>query len=249
MTDTRSKEFPEDSRTRQETGGLGKPPAAGVPPGERLRRRGKNEVGPGKPEVRDPHFEELDRLIAQDPPQRKRGHRGERAHTPKVARARGRRRKQSKRHLPSKKTYNHLAALTAGFSQTLRDDPKLQSAIEAHLPAFRFDLLALMRADFHLRRGRHSKPRIDEACHMFDQGKTVPQILRVQIPDWDKRDEYSRYLDEKGLNQALRRRGRPAAGKRRPKTRKAPRKKAAPKCRLNYRAGKPASLTASNVRH
>ncbi|MCX6997895.1 MAG: hypothetical protein NTV49_12605, partial [Kiritimatiellaeota bacterium] len=49
-------------------------------------------------------------------------------------------------------------------------------------------------AQFPLRRGRPPDPLLDEACHMIAQGKSVPQVLRQQIRNWDEVDAYTRYL-------------------------------------------------------
>lgn len=189
-----------------------------------------------QPEVRDPRFAQLDRLIAQEqtavpephsasgdlpgtlpppavagsasaPAQRKKGHRGERADTPNAPRARERCPKQPKPRLPPK-IYKKLAALTASFAQTLRGDPKLQSVIQGDLKKFRTGLQVLIRTEFRLRCGRPPDPLIDDACRMMDQGKSAAQALRVQRPGWDKTDPYLRYLAEKGLRAAKGRRGR-----------------------------------------
>ena len=166
----------------------------------------------------------------QPPPASGDGHPGERADSPGAADARKRRRKQPKRYLP-RKTYNKLAALTAGFADMLRHAPDLQpwviSAIPDDLRGFRSDLLALIRAQFPLRRGRPPDPLLDEACHMIAQGKTVPQVLRQQIPNWDEVDAYTRYLAAKGLRQAACRRDPQAAAKRGAEPPKPQRKKPA----------------------
>jgi hypothetical protein len=43
---------------------------------------------------------------------------------------------------------------------------------------------------------------------MRKQGKSVHEVLRKLIPNFDELDFYSRYLAEKGLRQALSRRDR-----------------------------------------
>jgi hypothetical protein len=53
---------------------------------------------------------------------------------------------------------------------------------------------------------------------MIDEGKTVKQVLRIQVPDFDRLDTYGVYLAEKGLRAALARRTRialPARNKQR----------------------------------
>src|SRR5438034_5204890 len=41
---------------------------------------------------------------------------------------------------------------------------------------------------------------------MMDQGKTVREVLRTQIPAFDNMDTYGRYLAEKGLRTSVTRR-------------------------------------------
>jgi hypothetical protein len=45
---------------------------------------------------------------------------------------------------------------------------------------------------------------------MVEQGKTVKDVLRLQIPDFDKLDTYGCYLAEKGLRAAIARRRKQA---------------------------------------
>ena len=69
-------------------------------------------------------------------------------------------------------------------------------------------VLRLIRRELPPRRGRLNDPRIDAAVQMAEQGKTIKEILRSQIHDFDRMDIYSRYLAEKGLRTALDRRHR-----------------------------------------
>jgi hypothetical protein len=114
-------------------------------------------------------------------------------------------RKKPKRRLP-RQVHQVLANLAATFSNTLRNDPALQALIRSSPRNFRADLLGLIRAQFPLRRGRPPDPLLDEAYRMVDQGKSVPQVARIQFPDWSRKDPYERYLIVKGLGQAVRRR-------------------------------------------
>jgi hypothetical protein len=102
-------------------------------------------------------------------------------------------RKKHKRHLP-RQAYQVLANLAATFANTLRNHPSLQALIRSNARNFCSDLLGIIRAQFPLRRGRPSDPLLDEAYRMVEQGRSVPQVARIQFPDW------------KGLGQAVRRR-------------------------------------------
>ena len=83
-------------------------------------------------------------------------------------------------------------------------------ALEIALDASRFEkqVLRLVRRGLPPRRGRPNNPRIDAAVRMVQQGKTIKDILRLQIPGFDGLDTYGRYLAEKGLRSAIARRGR-----------------------------------------
>ena len=83
-------------------------------------------------------------------------------------------------------------------------------ALEIALDASRFkkQVLRLVRRGLPPRRGRPNNPRIDAAVRMVQQGKTIKDILRLQIPGFDGLDTYGRYLAEKGLRSAIARRSR-----------------------------------------
>jgi hypothetical protein len=68
-------------------------------------------------------------------------------------------------------------------------------------------VLRLVRRELPPRRGRPTSPQIDAAIQLLRAGKTVRDVLRVQIPGFDALDAYGRYLAEKGLRQGLARRG------------------------------------------
>ena len=74
---------------------------------------------------------------------------------------------------------------------------------------FKKQVLRLIRQVLPPRRGRPNDPQIDAAVRMVEQqGMTVKDVLRSQIPYYDKMDTYGRYLAEKGLRQAIARRRR-----------------------------------------
>jgi len=72
--------------------------------------------------------------------------------------------------------------------------------------AFKVQVIRLIRRELPPRRGRPNDPRLDYAARMVSQGNTVKNVLRSQIPGFDKLDTYGRYLAEKGLRAALARR-------------------------------------------
>ena len=94
------------------------------------------------------------------------------------------------------------AQLTLRFAQEI--------ALDAH--CFKKQVLKLVRRGLPPRPGRPNDPHLDAACRMIHDGKTVKQVLRVQIRDFDRLDTYGRYLAEKGLRAAIaRRRKRPTS--------------------------------------
>jgi hypothetical protein len=102
-------------------------------------------------------------------------------------------------------TRDFVARIRREFPQELAHDPKeLRTAV-----------LRQVRQTLPLRRGRPNDPRIDAAMRMREQGKSVKEILRLQIRGFDKLDTYGRYLAEKGLRTAIARRHKrnmPASG-------------------------------------
>ena len=75
------------------------------------------------------------------------------------------------------------------FAQEITSDPK----------AFKTYLIRLVRRTLPPKRGRPNDPRIDAAMHMIKQGRTIKEVLRSQIVDFENSDTYGRYLAEKGL--------------------------------------------------
>ncbi len=112
-----------------------------------------------------------------------------------------------RRTLPPEK-YRKLLRHCKTFAGTLRRDRDFAQAIHADPAGFRSDLERAIRGQFPMRRGRPMDPQVDAACRMVREGKSVPEVLRSQIPGWDSLDTYTRYLLAKGLRQAVARRGR-----------------------------------------
>jgi hypothetical protein len=88
------------------------------------------------------------------------------------------------------------ARITREYASEIAGDPK----------AFKQTVLRFVRRQLPPRRGRPNDPRIDAALRMIEQGKAVKQVLRAQIPAFDKLDTYGRYLAEKGLRMSIARR-------------------------------------------
>jgi hypothetical protein len=109
-----------------------------------------------------------------------------------------------------RKAYRKLLRLAAGFVDALRHEREFGEAITANLRGFRGDLLRAVRTQLRMRRGRPTDPLLDRACGLLRQGKSVADVLRAQIPRYDTRDKYERYLLEKGLRQASKRRKKSA---------------------------------------
>ena len=86
--------------------------------------------------------------------------------------------------------------LKINFAQEVARDAK----------AFKKQVIRLIRRELPPRRGRPNDPRLDYAIRMVEQGKTVKDLLRSQIPGFDLLDAYGRYLAEKGLRAAIARR-------------------------------------------
>jgi len=95
------------------------------------------------------------------------------------------------------------------FAAFLKNHFAIEIARDAR--GFKKSLLRWIRRELPPRRGRPNDPRLDAAAQMVAQGKSVRDVLRMQIADIDTLDSYGRYLAEKGLRAALARRGRSEA--------------------------------------
>jgi hypothetical protein len=84
------------------------------------------------------------------------------------------------------------------FTQDISGDPR----------GFKKQVLRLIRCWLPPRRGRPVNPKTEAALALLAQGKTVREILRLQIRDFDQLDRWGRMLAEKGLRQAIARRRR-----------------------------------------
>jgi len=81
-----------------------------------------------------------------------------------------------------------------------------------HDPAgFKKRVIRFIRHELPPRPGRPNDPRIDAAVRLMEKGRTIKDVLRLQIPGFDKLDTYGRYLAEKGLRAAISRRRKRSA--------------------------------------
>ena len=75
--------------------------------------------------------------------------------------------------------------------------------IARNLRDFKKQVIRRIRRELPPRRGRPASPQIEAALAMVRQGKSVPEVLRAQVSDFEKLDAYGRYLVEKALRQGL----------------------------------------------
>jgi len=99
-----------------------------------------------------------------------------------------------------------LARDVRDFVQHLQRNHASDLARDAR--GFKKQVVTLIRRELPPRRGRPNDPRIDAALQMIQQRKSIKEILRCQIPDFEQMDTYGRYLAEKGLRTAIARRRR-----------------------------------------
>ena len=98
-----------------------------------------------------------------------------------------------------------LESAIRDFADRLRHD--FANEIARDPRDFKKRVLRLIRRELPPRRGRPSSPQIEAALAMLRQGKSVRDVLRIQIGGFDQLDAYGRYLAEKALRQALARKG------------------------------------------
>ena len=113
-------------------------------------------------------------------------------------------------HALEQELRDFAARLKRTFAQEMARDPA----------NFKKYVVRLIRQELPPKRGRPNDPRIDAALQMIQQRKSIKEILRCQIPDFEQMDTYGRYLAEKGLRTAIarRRRSSPARKHRHKKT-------------------------------
>lgn len=103
-----------------------------------------------------------------------------------------------------------LEHATQAFAQALRSDFAEEATRDPS--AFKQRVVQLIRRSLPPRRGRPVHPKTEAAFALRQQGKTVRQILRLQIQNFDQLDTWGRMLAEKGLRQKLTRRERQRPG-------------------------------------
>ena len=90
------------------------------------------------------------------------------------------------------------------FSVQLRRDFAQEITLDAR--RFKSQVLKLVRRGLPPRPGRPNDPQIDAAVRLVQQGMSLKDVLRLQIPGFERLDTYGRYLAEKGLRAAIARR-------------------------------------------
>ncbi len=108
---------------------------------------------------------------------------------------------ESSKHRPLQE---RLEAFTGDFAKKIKRE--FAPEISRDPKAFKTSILRLMRRALPLRRGRPNDPQIDAAMRMLHQGKSVKEILRLQIRGFDDMDTFGRFLVEKGIRTAIARR-------------------------------------------
>lgn len=78
--------------------------------------------------------------------------------------------------------------------------------VERDPAQFKKQALRIIRAALPLKRGRPRDPQIEAAVRMIADGNSLKDVLRSQLPNFDRLDTYGRYLAEKGLRSAIARR-------------------------------------------
>lgn len=114
----------------------------------------------------------------------------------------------SKGKRPSVASAQDIEQAISQFASKLRSRFQVQIARDAR--GFKKLFIRLIRRELPPRPGRPNDPRIDAAVRMVQQGRTVKDVLRAQVPGFDALDTYGRYLAEKGLRAAIARRQKSA---------------------------------------
>src|SRR5437879_3907850 len=81
-------------------------------------------------------------------------------------------------------THEFTHQLRRDFAQEISRDPR----------NFKKRVLALVRCDLPLRPGRPKNPRLDAAFQLVKQGRSIKDVLGLQIPGFVEMDAYGRYL-------------------------------------------------------
>lgn len=102
--------------------------------------------------------------------------------------------------------WERLETATCKFLRKVRRE--FQKEFQCDPKRFRDVALRSVRRALPLRRGRPNDPRIDEALRMLERGRSIKEVLRLQLPNFDDMDAYGRYLAEKGIRTAIARRRR-----------------------------------------
>jgi hypothetical protein len=98
-----------------------------------------------------------------------------------------------------------LAIETRRFAGRLK---KLFAAeITENAVSFKKRVVVLLRRALPPGRGRRNDPKIDAAIQLLQEGKTVRDVLQIQISSFENMDSYGRILADRGLRKSLAARG------------------------------------------
>jgi hypothetical protein len=111
---------------------------------------------------------------------------------------------QIKGKRPSVASNRNLEETVIQFVTGVRS--RFQDQIASDARGFKKLIIRLVRRQLPPRPGRPNDPQIDAAFRLVQQGRTVKDVLRLQIPGFERLDTYGRYLAEKGLRAAIARR-------------------------------------------
>jgi hypothetical protein len=117
--------------------------------------------------------------------------------------------KRSEPRNESRITHNSLEQETREFAARLQRDYAEEIARTPR--EFKKRVLRQLRRHLPPRRGRPTDPKTEAALALLRQGKSVREILRLQIRGFDQLDTWGRMLAEKSLRQAISRRRQTAA--------------------------------------
>ena len=98
-----------------------------------------------------------------------------------------------------------LGVETRRFADRLKK--MFSTEITRNAVTFKKLVLRLVRRALPPRPGHRNDPQIDAAIQLLQQGKTVRDVLQMQIPDFEKMDSYARILSDRGLRKSLGARG------------------------------------------
>jgi len=111
---------------------------------------------------------------------------------------------QSKGKCPGVASAQNIEQTVSQFVSGVKS--RFQDQIARDARGFKKLVIRLVRRELPPRPGRPNDPQIDAAVRLVQQGRSVKDVLHLQIRGFEKLDTYGRYLAEKGLRAAIARR-------------------------------------------